>query len=130
MAAWSDNLEGQVHQHGLNLTSDCRQSVRITVGRVDPLLSRDTCVHRGYMQRFPLQRRQHIQKAAIARGSDLKCSHMPVQGVQYADLPYFVGLATLTIYIGAHRGLSSRNRQQLSMQQVRCLISSLDLLSS
>ncbi len=47
---------------------------------------------------------------------------MMVQGVQYADLPYFVGLATLTIYIGAHRGLSSRNRQQLSMQQVRCLM--------
>ena len=46
---------------------------------------------------------------------------MLVQGVQYADLPYFVGLATLTIYIGAHRGLSSRNRQQLSMQQVRPL---------
>ena len=42
-----------------------------------------------------------------------------LQGVQYADLPYFVGLATLTIYIGAHRGLSSRNRQQLSMQQVQ-----------
>ncbi|CAL5218425.1 g103 [Coccomyxa viridis] len=40
-----------------------------------------------------------------------------LKGVQYADLPYFVGLATLTIYIGAHRGLSSRNRQQLSMQQ-------------
>jgi len=40
------------------------------------------------------------------------------QGVQFADLPYFVGLATLTIYIGAHRGLSARNRQQLSMQQV------------
>ena len=45
---------------------------------------------------------------------------MLVQGVHYADLPYFVGLATVTIYIGAHRGLSSRNRQQLSMQQVRC----------
>ena len=47
---------------------------------------------------------------------------MLVQGVHYADLPYFVGLATLTIYIGAHRGLSSRNRQQLSVQQVRCCL--------
>ena len=47
--------------------------------------------------------------------------HTLLQGVQYADLPYFVGLATLTIYIGAHRGLSSRNRQQLSMQQVGML---------
>ncbi len=66
-------------------------------------------------------------RRSFARVFEAKCSHMLVQGVQYADLPYFVGLATLTIYIGAHRGLSSRNRQQLSMQQVRCQMRPLGL---
>lgn len=42
-----------------------------------------------------------------------------VQSVQYADLPYFVGLATLTIYIGAHRGLTQRIRQQISLREVQ-----------
>jgi hypothetical protein len=41
------------------------------------------------------------------------------QATRLADLPYFVGLATLTIYIGAHRGLSSRSRQQISLRQAR-----------
>jgi len=41
------------------------------------------------------------------------------QAQRLADLPYFVGLATLTIYIGAHRGLSSRSRQQISLRQAR-----------
>lgn len=35
-----------------------------------------------------------------------------------ADLPYFVGLALVTIYIGAHRGLTTRQRQQISIKEV------------
>ena len=41
------------------------------------------------------------------------------QTLRLADLPYFMGLATLTIYIGAHRGLSSKARQQINLRQVR-----------
>ena len=42
-----------------------------------------------------------------------------VQTLRLADLPYFMGLATLTIYIGAHRGLASKARQQISLRQAR-----------
>ncbi|KAK9827238.1 hypothetical protein WJX81_001559 [Elliptochloris bilobata] len=41
----------------------------------------------------------------------------PLQALRLADLPYFMGLATLTIYIGAHRGLASKARQQISLRQ-------------
>ena len=43
---------------------------------------------------------------------------MLVQAVRFADLPYFVGLASMTIYIGAHRGLTTRLRQQISLREV------------
>lgn len=36
-----------------------------------------------------------------------------------SPLFYFVGLATITIYIGAHRSLGARERQQLTMKEVR-----------
>ena len=42
-----------------------------------------------------------------------------LQALRLADLPYFMGLATLTIYIGAHRGLASKARQQISLRQAR-----------
>jgi len=35
-----------------------------------------------------------------------------------ADLPYFLGLGVLTVYIGAHRGLTSKSRQQLTVKEV------------
>ena len=35
-----------------------------------------------------------------------------------ADLPYFIGLAATTIYIGAHRGLNAKQRQQISFKEV------------
>jgi hypothetical protein len=35
------------------------------------------------------------------------------------DLPYFIGLAVVTIYVGAHRGLNSKQRQTISIEQVR-----------
>lgn len=35
-----------------------------------------------------------------------------------ADLPYFIGLAVCTIYIGAHRGLNARQRQQINLKEV------------
>lgn len=34
-----------------------------------------------------------------------------------ADLPYFISLAVMTIYIGAHRGLTTKQRQQLSIKE-------------
>jgi minor histocompatibility antigen H13 len=33
------------------------------------------------------------------------------------DLPYFIGLAVMTIYIGAHRGLTTTQRQQLTFKE-------------
>lgn len=39
------------------------------------------------------------------------------QDNKFADLPYFVGLAAMTIYVGAHRGLNSRQRQQISIKE-------------
>jgi hypothetical protein len=39
------------------------------------------------------------------------------QANKYADLPYFLSLAAMTIYIGAHRGLNSRQRQQISIKE-------------
>ena len=38
--------------------------------------------------------------------------------VPYVDLPYFVLLASLTIYIAAHRSRSNKTRQQISLKQV------------
>ncbi|KAL3154845.1 hypothetical protein ABBQ38_011386 [Trebouxia sp. C0009 RCD-2024] len=37
--------------------------------------------------------------------------------VKYADLPYFIGLASMTIYIGAHRGLCTKVRQQITIKE-------------
>lgn len=37
--------------------------------------------------------------------------------VRYVDLPYFIGLASMTIYIGAHRGLCTKVRQQISIKE-------------
>lgn len=37
------------------------------------------------------------------------------------DLPYFIGLAVVTIYVGAHRGLNSKQRQTISIEQVQSL---------
>lgn len=44
-----------------------------------------------------------------------------VQSIHVVDpaLVYFVGLGILTVYIGSHRGLTSKSRQQLSMKEVR-----------
>ncbi|PNH00622.1 Minor histocompatibility antigen H13, partial [Tetrabaena socialis] len=50
--------------------------------------------------------------ALLALGS------LPVlHGTKLADLPYFIGLAVVTIYIGAHRGLTTRQRQQISLKE-------------
>lgn len=38
--------------------------------------------------------------------------------VKFADLPYFIGLASMTIYIGAHRGLCTKVRQQITIKEV------------
>ncbi|GIL46276.1 hypothetical protein Vafri_3295 [Volvox africanus] len=48
----------------------------------------------------------------------LALGNLPVlHGTKLADLPYFVGLALVTIYIGAHRGLTTRQRQQISIKE-------------
>jgi hypothetical protein len=39
------------------------------------------------------------------------------QESKFCDLPYFLGLASMTIYIGAHRGLNNRQRQQISLKE-------------
>lgn len=44
-------------------------------------------------------------------------SLLPLSGLRYADLGYFTGLAVCTIYIGAHRGLSSKMRTTISFKQ-------------
>ena len=41
-----------------------------------------------------------------------------MRGQQLADLPYFISLAVVTIYIGAHRGLGSKQRQSISLREV------------
>ena len=39
----------------------------------------------------------------------LALGQLPVlKTVRFAELPYFIGLASLTIYIGAHRGLTNK----------------------
>ncbi|GLC34018.1 hypothetical protein PLESTM_000144600 [Pleodorina starrii] len=59
--------------------------------------------------------------AVLAYGSLvalLALGNLPVlQSAKLADLPYFVGLAVITIYIGAHRGLTTRQRQQISIKE-------------
>ncbi|GLI59228.1 hypothetical protein VaNZ11_001072 [Volvox africanus] len=48
----------------------------------------------------------------------LALGNLPVlHATKLADLPYFVGLALVTIYIGAHRGLTTRQRQQISIKE-------------
>ena len=44
-------------------------------------------------------------------------SHCALQESKFGDLPYFLGLASMTIYIGAHRGLNNRQRQQISLKE-------------
>lgn len=56
--------------------------------------------------------------AVLAVGTD-----MSVQGFGNASLFYFVSLAVCTIYIGAHKGVTTPNQQQISFKQV-CLLQS------
>ena len=42
---------------------------------------------------------------------------------RYIDLVYFLGLASMTIYIGAHRGLGVKLREQIGLKEVRGSIS-------
>ncbi len=48
----------------------------------------------------------------------LAAGNLPImQQHQLLDLPYFISLAVCTIYIGAHRGLTTKQRQQISMKE-------------
>lgn len=42
-----------------------------------------------------------------------------LHSVPWADLPYFVGLAATTIYIGAHRAVTSGVQQKITIREVR-----------
>ena len=48
----------------------------------------------------------------------LALGQLPVlKTVHFAELPYFIGLASLTIYIGAHRGLTNKVRPYLAAKR-------------
>ncbi len=48
----------------------------------------------------------------------LAAGNLPLlQSNNLLDLPYFISLAVCTIYIGAHRGLTTKQRQQISMKE-------------
>lgn len=45
-----------------------------------------------------------------------------LRGHSIVDPPYFIGLAAVTIYIGAHRGLNSKQLQTISLEQARVIV--------
>ena len=53
----------------------------------------------------------------------LALGQLPVlKTVHFAELPYFIGLASLTIYIGAHRGLTNKVSAQSAANRLhQCL---------
>jgi minor histocompatibility antigen H13 len=42
---------------------------------------------------------------------------LPPSSAQWLDLPYFVSLAACVVYIGAHRALTTKQRQQMSLKE-------------
>lgn len=63
---------------------------------------------------------EESQDAVVAYGvlmGVLAAGTIPVvTSQQWADLPYFIALALCTQYIGAHRGLTTKQRQQISLK--------------
>lgn len=52
---------------------------------------------------------QNALQAYVAFFGLLSLGQIPaLKSLKYVELPYFVGLACLTIYIGAHRGLTNK----------------------
>lgn len=76
-------------------------------------------------------RRRHAGPISVLlanRGQSVPCPSEPTspppplappnpQENRFADLPYFWGLASMTIYIGAHRALNAKQRQQISIKE-------------
>ncbi|DBA92291.1 hypothetical protein WJX79_003930 [Trebouxia sp. C0005] len=61
---------------------------------------------------------QDAVKAYTALLGFLALGQIPaLRHVRFVDLPYFIGLASMTIYIGAHRGLCTKVRQQISIKE-------------
>lgn len=64
---------------------------------------------------------EETDDALRAYGALFSCllggSVLPLSGLRFADIGYFTGLAICTIYIGAHRGLSSKMRTTISFKQ-------------
>ena len=64
--------------------------------------------------------RHHATQAYGALWAILGVGMLPVmRSHSIVDLPYFIGLAVVTIYVGAHRGLNSKQRQTISIEQVQ-----------
>ena len=63
---------------------------------------------------------RHAMQAYGALWAILGVGMLPVmRSHSIVDLPYFIGLAVVTIYVGAHRGLNSKQRQTISIEQVQ-----------
>ena len=78
-------------------------------------------IHRqqGSISAWEWKNSEDALKAYTALLGFLALGQIPaMRHVKYADLPYFIGLATMTIYIGAHRGLCTKVRQQITIKEV------------
>ena len=86
-----------------------------------------TCREQGTLSAWEWKNSEDAVKAYTALLGFLALGQIPaMRHVKYADLPYFIGLASMTIYIGAHRGLCTKVRQQITIKEV----STTDVLSA
>ena len=79
-----------------------------------------TCREQGALSAWEWKNSEDAVKAYTALLGFLALGQIPaMRHVKYVDLPYFIGLASMTIYIGAHRGLCTKVRQQISIKEVQ-----------
>ena len=82
-----------------------------------------TCREQGALSAWEWKNSEDALKAYTAFLGFLALGQIPaMRQVKYADLPYFIGLASMTIYIGAHRGLCTKVRQQISIKEVSTIV--------
>lgn len=78
------------------------------------------CRQPGTVSAWEWKNSEDAIKAYTALLGFLALGQIPaMRHVKYVDLPYFIGLAAMTIYIGAHRGLCTKVRQQITIKEVR-----------
>lgn len=76
----------------------------------------------GSLSAWEWKNSEDALKAYTALFGLLAIGQIPaMRHVKYADLPYFIGLASMTIYIGAHRGLCTKVRQQITIKEVQTM---------